>query len=157
SFCRAGRRPVRLLHARHLAHRRGPARGEPRAHAGRDPSRPGREPLSMHRLHQDPRRRRAGRLADESPGAGCGALSEAGIKKARFPVAGQSLPKIDAWAKVAGETKSADDLTLPRLAHGKLLRSPHPHALIKRIDTSRARSLPGVYGVITGHDLPRVK
>ncbi len=79
------------------------------------------------------------------------------MKKERFSVVGQALPKIDAWAKVAGETKYADDLILPRMAHGKLLRSPHPHALIKRIDTTRARALAGVYAVITGHDLPRVK
>src|SRR6266852_4068676 len=79
------------------------------------------------------------------------------MRKERFSVVGQSLPKIDAWAKVAGETKYADDLILPRMAHAKLLRSPHPHALVKRIDTTGARSLPGVYAVITGHDLPRVK
>ena len=79
------------------------------------------------------------------------------MKNSKLAVVGQSLPKIDAWAKVTGETKFADDMVLPRLAHGKLLRSPHPHALIKRIDTSRAAALPGVYAVITGHDLPRVK
>ena len=75
----------------------------------------------------------------------------------KFSVIGQSLPKIDAWAKVTGETRFADDLVLPRMAYAKLLRSPHAHALIKRIDTTRARALPGVYAVITGHDLPRVK
>jgi 4-hydroxybenzoyl-CoA reductase subunit alpha len=75
----------------------------------------------------------------------------------RFSVVGKSLPKIDAWAKVAGETKFADDMVLPRMAHGKLLRSPHPHARITRIDTARARALAGVYAVITGQDLPRVK
>jgi len=75
----------------------------------------------------------------------------------KFSVIGQSLPKIDAWAKVTGETRFADDLVLPRMAYAKLLRSPHAHALIKRIDTSRARALPGVHAVITGHDLPRVK
>ena len=75
----------------------------------------------------------------------------------KFSVIGQSLPKIDAWAKVTGETRFADDLVLPRMAYAKLLRSPHAHALIKRIDTARARALPGVYAVITGHDLPRVK
>jgi 4-hydroxybenzoyl-CoA reductase subunit alpha len=79
------------------------------------------------------------------------------VRKDRFSVVGQSLPKIDAWAKVAGETKYADDLILPRLAHAKLLRSPHAHARILRIDTARARALPGVYAVITGQDLPRVK
>jgi len=75
----------------------------------------------------------------------------------KFSVIGQSLPKIDAWAKVTGETRFADDMVLPRMAHAKLLRSPHAHARIKRIDTSRARAVPGVYAVITGHDLPRVK
>jgi 4-hydroxybenzoyl-CoA reductase alpha subunit len=79
------------------------------------------------------------------------------VKKERFSIVGQNLPKIDAWAKVVGETKYADDMLLPRLAYGKLLRSPHPHALIKRIDTARARALPGVYAVITGRDLPPVK
>ena len=75
----------------------------------------------------------------------------------KFSVIGQSLPKIDAWAKVTGETRFADDFVLPRMAYAKLLRSQHAHALIKRIDTARARALPGVYAIITGHDLPRVK
>src|SRR2546425_12252774 len=79
------------------------------------------------------------------------------MSKTDFTIVGQPLPKIDAWAKVTGETKYADDLVLPRMAHGKLLRSPHAHARILAIDTARARALPGVYGVITGFDLPRVK
>jgi 4-hydroxybenzoyl-CoA reductase subunit alpha len=77
--------------------------------------------------------------------------------KEQFTVVGQPLPKIDAWAKVTGETRYADDLVLPRMAHGKLLRSSHAHARIRAIDTTRASALPGVYAVITGHDLPRVK
>src|SRR6266545_4165058 len=79
------------------------------------------------------------------------------MNASKLSVIGQSLPKIDAWAKVTGETRFADDLVLPRMAFGKLLRSRHAHALIKRIDSTRAKSLPGVYAVITGHDLPRVK
>ena len=78
-------------------------------------------------------------------------------EKHGFSVIGQPLPKLDAWAKVTGETRYADDMVLPRMAHAKLLRSPHAHALIRRIDTARARALPGVYAVITGADLPRVK
>ena len=78
-------------------------------------------------------------------------------EKHRFAVVGQPLAKIDAWAKVTGETRYADDLVLPRMAHAKLLRSSHPHARITRIDTAAARARPGVYGVITGYDLPRVK
>src|SRR5712671_3785779 len=102
----------------------------------------------VHRVHQDSRRGRARRPAHQGG---------PDMKKDGFSIIGQSLPKIDAWAKVVGETKFADDLLMSRMAHGKLLRSPHPHALIKRIDTTRARALPGVYAVITGHDLPRVK
>jgi 4-hydroxybenzoyl-CoA reductase alpha subunit len=77
--------------------------------------------------------------------------------KHEFTVIGRPLPKVDAWAKVTGDTRYADDLLLPRLAYGKLLRSAQPHARLTRIDTSAARALPGVYAVITGQDLPRVK
>jgi 4-hydroxybenzoyl-CoA reductase alpha subunit len=79
------------------------------------------------------------------------------MSKNDFAVIGQPLPKIDAWAKVVGETKYADDLFLPRMAYGRLLRSSHAHARIRSIDTTRARALPGVYAVVTGADLPRVK
>src|SRR5690348_9251398 len=68
---------------------------------------------------------------------------------------GTSLPKIDSYAKVTGAAKYADDLTLPRMAHGRILRSPHPHARILRLDTARARAHPGVLDVITAADLPR--
>jgi 4-hydroxybenzoyl-CoA reductase alpha subunit len=74
-----------------------------------------------------------------------------------FSVIGRPLPKVDAWAKVTGDTRYADDLSVPRMAYAKLLRSPHPHARIRRIDTARARAAPGVYAVITGQDLPPVK
>jgi 4-hydroxybenzoyl-CoA reductase alpha subunit len=79
------------------------------------------------------------------------------MTKGDFAVIGRPLPKVDAWAKVAGETKYADDLFLPRMAYGKLLRSAHAHARIRSIDTTRARAVPGVYAVVTGADLPRVK
>jgi 4-hydroxybenzoyl-CoA reductase alpha subunit len=55
--------------------------------------------------------------------------------------------------KVTGITQYADDLFLPRMLYGKLLRSPHPHAQIVRLDTSKAAALPGVLGMITGADL----
>jgi 4-hydroxybenzoyl-CoA reductase alpha subunit len=79
------------------------------------------------------------------------------VSATKFSVIGQPLPKIDAWAKVTGDTRYADDLVLPRMAFAKLLRSPHPHARIAGIETARARELPGVYAVITGADLPPVK
>ena len=69
-------------------------------------------------------------------------------------IIGKSLTKPDAFAKVSGQTKFADDLAPPRMVYGRILRSPHPHARILSVDTSRARALPGVLAVITGDDLP---
>src|SRR5205823_11739947 len=68
---------------------------------------------------------------------------------------GAPLPKVDAYAKVTGRALFADDIMLPRMLFGRLLRSPHPHARIIAIDTSRALELPGVLAVITGEDLPQ--
>lgn len=69
-------------------------------------------------------------------------------------IIGKPQLKVDALQKVTGETRYADDLTLPRMLYGKLLRSVHPHARIVGIDTARAERLPGVFAVITGKDLP---
>jgi carbon-monoxide dehydrogenase large subunit len=68
---------------------------------------------------------------------------------------GESVPRIDAVDKVTGAAKFADDLQFgPGLLYGRLLRSPHPHALIKKIDASKALALPGVKAVATGADTP---
>src|ERR1051325_10677611 len=69
-------------------------------------------------------------------------------------VIGVPRRRVDGRAKVTGQTRFADDLLLPRMVHCKLLRSPHPHARIRRIDASRALAHPGVYLVLTGKDLP---
>jgi len=81
----------------------------------------------------------------------------AGASKANgndLRVIGVPRRRVDARAKVTGQTRFADDIFLPRMAHCKLLRSPHPHARIRKIDTSRAAVHPGVYVVLTGKDLP---
>src|SRR5205807_7654691 len=73
---------------------------------------------------------------------------------AALRVVGKAIRKVDATAKVTGVTRFADDLFLPRMLFAKLLRSPHPHARIVSVDTSRAAALPGVKAVLTGKDLP---
>src|SRR5437773_10200375 len=80
-------------------------------------------------------------------------LSERQVRPA-YTVIGTPLPKVDAYAKVTGRALYADDIMLPRMLYGRLLRSPHPHARIIAIDTSRALELPGVLAVITGEHLP---
>src|SRR5207249_7204388 len=69
-------------------------------------------------------------------------------------VIGKPFRKVDARAKCTGQTRFADDIILPRMLFAKMLRSPMPHALIKRIDVTKALKLPGVIAVITGKDLP---
>ncbi|HEY3998840.1 MAG TPA: molybdopterin cofactor-binding domain-containing protein [Candidatus Xenobia bacterium] len=69
-------------------------------------------------------------------------------------VVGKPHAKVDAVAKVTGQTRFADDLVLPRMLHCKLLRSTVAHARIVSIDVSRARALEGVKQVLVGADLP---
>src|SRR5215469_8718852 len=68
-------------------------------------------------------------------------------------VIGVPRRRVDGRAKVTGQTRFADDIFLTRMVHCKLLRSPHPHARIRKIDVSRALAHPGVYLVLTGKDL----
>ena len=72
----------------------------------------------------------------------------------KLHVIGKPNRKVDAMKKVSGQTLFAGDLHLPRMAHCKILRSRHPHARIKGIDTSKAEKLPGVLGVLVGPELP---
>ena len=68
---------------------------------------------------------------------------------------GESKPRVDAQVKVTGAAIFADDIQFGvGLLHARIKRSPHPHARIKSIDTSRARGLPGVKAVVTGEDFP---
>src|SRR6202162_1928865 len=69
-------------------------------------------------------------------------------------VIGVPRRRVDARAKVTGQTRFADDISLPRMVYCKLLRSPHPHARIRKIDASPALAHPGVYLVLTGKELP---
>jgi xanthine dehydrogenase molybdenum-binding subunit len=67
---------------------------------------------------------------------------------------GKSTQRKDAVEVVTGATQYLNDIKFPNLLYGKVLRSPHPHALIKKIDKSRAEQLPGVKAVLTWEDVP---
>lgn len=79
-------------------------------------------------------------MADREPGA--------------LNLIGRRLRRVDGLAKATGRAKYTDDIALPGMLHGKILRSPHAHARIVSIDTSRALALEGVHAVITGADMP---
>jgi len=71
-----------------------------------------------------------------------------------YSIIGKSIAMVDAAGKTTGSGKYTDDLSLPGMLYGKILHSPHPHARIKSIDTSRAERLDGVIAVVTGKDAP---
>lgn len=69
-----------------------------------------------------------------------------------YGVIGKSFPKADAREKATGKAAYSADVQLSGLLRGKILRSPHPHAWIRRIDTSKAEQLKGVAAVVTAKD-----
>jgi CO/xanthine dehydrogenase Mo-binding subunit len=70
---------------------------------------------------------------------------------------GKATPRKDAVEIVTGKAIYIEDVELPRMLHGKVLRSPYPHALIKKIDTSKAENSRGVRAVLTYKNVPEWK
>src|SRR6266571_8665852 len=150
---RPRRGTMRLLHARIPGDRQGTARRASPSDARSDSRGAVRESLSLHRLSADFRSGRSGNRATGRPGAARD-WSGRPTRGAPVNVIGKPRRRVDARAKVTGQTKFADDIMLPRMVHCKLLRSTVPHARIVRIDASRALAHPGVLLVLTGADLP---
>ncbi len=71
-----------------------------------------------------------------------------------FRIIGSAHRKIDGLAKATGQAVYADDIVLPGMLHVKFLRSPHAHAKLRAIDTSKAEALEGVLGVVVGSEMP---
>src|SRR3954471_9977749 len=76
------------------------------------------------------------------------------LGKTKYSVIGQRPIRHDGADKVTGKAIYTADLTLPNMAHGKIVRSPHAHARIKRIDAGEALKMPGVLAVVTHDDFP---
>ncbi len=74
-----------------------------------------------------------------------------------YRVIGSNVKRLDAVSKVTGKAKYTDDFFERDMLIGKVLRSPYAHALIKKIDVSKAKALEGVEAVITHEDLPKIK
>src|SRR3984893_16082706 len=74
----------------------------------------------------------------------------------KLKTVGSSPVKHDGIDKVTGRAKFGADLFLPGMLIGKILRSPHPHAIIRSIDTTAAESVPGVKAVVTRADFPEL-
>lgn len=67
-------------------------------------------------------------------------------------IVGKRIPLVDALKKTTGEGLYTDDIKLPGMLVGKILRSQYSHARVKSIDVSKAEALDGVYAVVTGHE-----
>jgi CO/xanthine dehydrogenase Mo-binding subunit len=76
------------------------------------------------------------------------------MSKPTLDVVGKPRRRVDGRAKVTGQTRFADDLSLPRMLHCKLLRSPHPHAIVEEVNFEAAARYPGVHLVLTSKDFP---
>src|SRR6266568_8164286 len=74
----------------------------------------------------------------------------------KLKIVGTSPLRHDGFEKVTGRSKFSIDMLLPGMLWGKILRSPHAHAIIKSIDTSAAEALPGVKAVVTSRDFPEL-
>ncbi|WP_419165866.1 xanthine dehydrogenase family protein molybdopterin-binding subunit [Candidatus Palauibacter sp.] len=77
-----------------------------------------------------------------------------GLADAEFTALGRRARRVEGLRKTTGREIYTDDIILPGMLHGKILRSTEAHARIVSIDTSAAEALEGVHGVITGRDMP---
>ncbi len=64
-------------------------------------------------------------------------------------VVGKPLPRVDAYERVSGSAVYTQDIVLPGMLYGAILRCPHAHAKVKHVDTGKAAKMPGVHGIIT--------
>jgi CO/xanthine dehydrogenase Mo-binding subunit len=69
-------------------------------------------------------------------------------------IVGQSIPRVDARAKVTGEARYPGDFSMPGMLHAKILFAGRPHARILSIDTAEAERVPGVVAIFTAKDVP---
>ncbi len=74
--------------------------------------------------------------------------------KNEYPVVGKEYRRMDAVDKVTGRAKYTEDMVMPGMLHGRVLRSPHHHARLIALDRSQAEKLPGVIRIITAGDIP---
>ncbi|HRE27771.1 MAG TPA: molybdopterin-dependent oxidoreductase, partial [Anaerolineales bacterium] len=72
-------------------------------------------------------------------------------------VIGRPFPRPDAVLKVTGKALYSDDFNFPGMLHARTLRAKYPHARILKIDTAKAKALPGVHAVLTADDIPGEK
>ena len=84
-------------------------------------------------------------------------VDKTGESSAKYRVVGTRPIRHDGLEKVTGEAKYGADIQLTGMLHGKILRSPYAHAIIKSIDTTKAEAFPGVMAVASSKDFPIIE
>src|SRR5258706_9300378 len=91
----------------------------------------------------------------DAAGGGTATLVETRVST-ELSIVGKAERKVDAVKLATGKPAFVDDIELRGMLHARLLTSPHAHAIIRDIDASQARALPGVHAVLTYKDVPRI-
>src|SRR5437588_5590300 len=160
---------MRVLHACDAAESEGvPARASRGDRRAGDPRGDQRHSVPLHRLPADRRGDPVrGALPADRPVNPLGGsdmmieqqppaariATETALKEAGRRWVGKSVNRVEDPRFLRGEGRYIDDISLPGMAHAAVVRSPHAHARIVRVDTSRAEQLPGVVRVLTGADV----
>src|SRR5712692_9444725 len=92
---------------------------------------------------------------EDDSGGGTATLVDTRVST-ELSIVGKAERKVDAVKLVTGKPAFVDDIELRGMLHGRLLTSPHAHAIIRDIDVSQARALPGVHTVLSYKDVPRI-
>ncbi len=119
---------------------------------------PGRSPLehAEHGASSSPSSATPFTPASNASGEGGVATLQETSAKTDLSVVGKPERKVDAAKLVTGKPAFVDDIELRDMLYARLLTSPHAHAIIRDIDASEARALPGVHAVLTYKDVPRI-
>src|SRR5262249_40528058 len=151
--CPVPRAAVRLLHAGDDAHRALAARPQPRSHGRGDPRGAVRPGLPVHGLREH---RACRAVGEQARGGRAGTRPGGGNRRSRgqsyFSAYGPAGRKEDARF-IRGRGTFVDDVQLPGMLHGAILRSPLAHARIRSVDAVAAQAHPKVRAVITGETL----
>src|SRR5262249_7277590 len=160
-FPRDARAAVRLLHPGNDHARLPAAAGKQLSLGRRNPLRHRRQSLPLHRLPEHRqghsiRRRQAQRRAVQG-GSGMNDVTPTSAERAaKLEGMGCKRKRVEDIRFVQGKGNYVDDIKLPGMLYGDLVRSSHGHARVKKIDTAKATALPGVVAVITAETLKTV-
>src|SRR5262245_41079450 len=135
---------VRLLHAGDGEERAGRRKEPSPSHRAGSARSPRGQPVPLHRLSQHREEHHGRRESD-------------GRQTVNAPLIGARVARKEDYRFLTGAGQYTDDVTMPNQAYAAFVRSPHAHAVIQKIDSSKAKKAKGVVAVFTGEDLASAK